>query len=364
MVAKKTPLYDEHVKLGGKVVDYAGWFLPVQYEGLIAEHEAVRNAAGLFDVSHMGEIVVKGKDALAYLQYLVTNDIASIEADQIIYTLMCYPDGGVVDDFLVYKYDDEEYLLVVNAANTDKDFKWMISNKKDFNIILENISDQIGEVAIQGPESEKILQKLTDTDLSKIKPFYFNRKVNISGVECMVSRTGYTGEDGFEVYAPADGIVTVWNKILEAGKEHGIKPTGLGCRDTLRFEAGMPLYGHEISQEITPLEGGLKFFVKLDKEEDYIGKEALNKQWDEGLKRKVIGFEMIDRGIPRENYDVYKNGKKIGHVTTGYMSPTLKKNIGVALVDIEEARLDNEFDIMIRNKPAKAKTIKKRFYKR
>ena len=186
MVTKKTPLYDEHVKLGGKVVDYAGWFLPVQYEGLIAEHEAVRNAAGLFDVSHMGEIVVKGKDALAYLQYLTTNDIGSIETDQIIYTIMCYPDGGVVDDFLVYKYGDEEYLLVVNAANTDKDFKWMIDNKKDFNIILENISDQIGEVAIQGPESEKILQKLTDKDLSKMKPFHFDRKVNISGIECMV----------------------------------------------------------------------------------------------------------------------------------------------------------------------------------
>ncbi|NMB26551.1 MAG: glycine cleavage system aminomethyltransferase GcvT [Tissierellia bacterium] len=364
MVTKKTPLYDEHVKLGGKVVDYAGWFLPVQYEGLIAEHNAVRNAAGLFDVSHMGEVVVKGKDALAYLQYLTTNDIGSIETDQIIYTIMCYPDGGVVDDFLVYKYDDEEYLLVVNAANTDKDFKWMIDQKKDFNIILENISDQVGEVAIQGPKSEEILQKLTDTDLSKIKPFHFDRKVNISGVECMVSRTGYTGEDGFEIYSPAEGIVKIWNDILEAGKEHGIKPAGLGCRDTLRFEAGMPLYGHEISKEITPLEGGLKFFVKLDKKEDFIGKEALNKQWDEGLKRKVVGFEMVGRGIPRENYDVYKNGEKIGHVTTGYMSPTLKKNIGVALIKTEETKLDNEIDIMIRNKPVKAVTINKRFYKR
>ena len=182
MVAKKTPLYDEHVRLGGKVVDYAGWFLPVQYEGLIAEHEAVRNAAGLFDVSHMGEIVIKGEDALPYLQYLLTNDIASIEKNQIIYTLMCYPDGGVVDDFLVYKYDDEEYLLVVNAANTDKDFKWMIDNKKDFNIIIENISNQIGEVAIQGPNSEKVLQKLTDYDLSSMKPFRFDSKVNISEI--------------------------------------------------------------------------------------------------------------------------------------------------------------------------------------
>ncbi|HSH36375.1 glycine cleavage system aminomethyltransferase GcvT [Schnuerera sp.] len=364
MVAKKTPLYDEHVKLGGKVVDYAGWFLPVQYEGLIPEHEAVRNAAGLFDVSHMGEIVVKGKDALAYLQYLLTNDIGSIKTDQIIYTFMCYPDGGVVDDFLVYKYDEEEYLLVVNAANTDKDFKWMIDNKKDFNIIIENKSDQIGEVAIQGPKSEKILQKLTETDLSSIKPFHFNRKVKISGIECMVSRTGYTGEDGFEVYAPAEGIVTVWNDILEAGKEEGIKPTGLGCRDTLRFEAGMPLYGNEISKDITPLEGGLKFFVKLDKEEDFIGKEALNNQWTEGLTRKVAGFELLGRGIPREGYEIYKDGEKIGHVTTGYMSPTLKKSIGNALIDINEIELGNEVDVMIRKRPVKAKIISRKFLKK
>ena len=361
MTVKKTPLYDEHVKLGGKVVDYAGWYLPVQYEGLIPEHEAVRNAAGLFDVSHMGGIVVKGKDALAYLQYLLTNDIASIDDNQVIYTMMCYPDGGVVDDFLVYKYDDEEYLLVVNAANTDKDFKWMIDHKKDFNIIIENKSDQIAIIAIQGPESEGILQKLTDTDLSKMKPFHFDKDVVVSGVECMVSRTGYTGENGYELYLATEDAVEVWNALLEAGKDEGIKPTGLGCRDTLRFEAGMPLYGNEISKEITPLEGGLKFFVKLDKEEDYIGKEALNKQWDEGLKRKVAAFELKGRGIPRAGYKVQKDGAEIGHVTTGYMSPTLKKSLGVALIKTEETELGNEIDIVIRNKPVKAVIIKRRF---
>jgi len=364
MTAKKTPLYEEHVKLGGKIVDYAGWLLPVQYEGLIAEHNAVRSTAGLFDVSHMGGIVVKGKDALAFLQYLLTNDIASIGDNEIIYTLMCYPDGGVVDDFLVYRYSEDEYFLVVNAANTDKDFKWMIDNKKDFNIIIENKSDQISIVAIQGPESKTILQKLTNYDLSNIKPFHFEKKVNIADVECMISRTGYTGEDGFEIYASNEGIIKVWNSLLEKGKEHGIQPAGLGARDTLRFEAGMPLYGNEISKDINPLEGGLKFFVKLDKEEDYIGKEALNKVWTEGLKRKTVGFEMVDRGIPREGYEVFKNGEKIGHVTTGYMSPTLKKSIGVALLDIEHTKLGTEIDIMIRNKPAKAKTINKRFYTR
>lgn len=363
MVAKKTPLYDEHVRLGGKIVEYAGWFLPVQYEGLIPEHEAVRNAAGIFDVSHMGQIVVKGKDALSYLQYLCTNDISKVEKNQTIYTMFCYPDGGVVDDFLIYKLEDDEYILVVNAANTDKDFKWMIDNKKDFNIIIENKSDQIGEVAIQGPNSEKILQKLTDFDLSSIKPFYFEPKVDMLGIECMVSRTGYTGEDGFEVYAPAEDIVKIWNALLEKGKEDGLKPCGLGCRDTLRFEAGMPLYGNEISEDINPLEGGLKFFVKFEKEEDFIGKEALKKQWDEGLTRKVVGFELLGRGIPREGYEVHKDGKKIGHVTTGYMSPTLKKSIGNALIDINETEIGNEIDIMIRNKPVKAKVISRKFLK-
>ena len=218
MVARKTPLYDEHVKLGGKIVDYAGWLLPVQYEGLIPEHNAVRNEAGIFDVSHMGEIVVKGEEAEAYLDYLLTNDISKMEDNQVIYTFMCYPDGGVVDDLLVYRYNGEEYLLVVNAANVDKDFKWMIDNKKDFNIIIENISDQVGEVAIQGPEAANILQKLTETDLSAIKPFHLKRNVDIAGVKCMISRTGYTGEDGFEVYTSEEGIITVWKKLLEVGK--------------------------------------------------------------------------------------------------------------------------------------------------
>lgn len=361
MVTKKTPLYDEHVKLGGKIVDYAGWFLPVQYEGLIQEHEAVRSTAGMFDVSHMGEIFVKGKDALNYLQYLLTNDISKAVENQIIYSPMCYPDGGVVDDLLVYKFNEEEYMLVVNAANTDKDFKWMIDNKKDFSIIIENKSDQFGEIAIQGPKSEDILQKLTVYNLSEIKYYYFKRDVNVAGVNTIVSRTGYTGEDGFEIYASRDDIVSVWNKLLEAGEEYGLKPAGLGARDTLRFEAGMPLYGQEISEEVNPLEGGLKFAVKFNKEADFIGKEELKKQWDEGLKRKIVGFEMIGRGIPREGYEVFKDGKKIGYVTTGYLSPTLKKNIGNALIDIDETELGNEIDIMIRKKPIKAKIIKRKF---
>lgn len=364
MEAKKTPLYDEHVGLGGKVVDYAGWYLPVQYEGLIAEHEAVRNAVGLFDVSHMGEITIKGKEALAFVDYLMTNDISKVVDNQIVYTFMCAPDGGVVDDLLVYRLAHDDFYLVVNASNTAKDYKWIVDQKGNFDVEITNISDTVGEVAIQGPLAQKVLQKLTKTDLNTITFFTLNRKVDINGVECMISRTGYTGEDGFEVYTTNEGIVKVWKDILEAGKEAGIKPCGLGCRDTLRFEASLPLYGHEISDEINPLEGGFKYFVKLDKASDFIGKEALNKHWKEGLKRKLAGFEMIDRGIPREGYEIQKDGKTIGHVTTGYMSPTLKKNIGNALISPEYTELGTEIDIIIRNKPAKAKIVSKKFLKK
>ena len=364
MDAKKTPLYDEHIKLGGNVVDYAGWFLPVEYEGLVPEHEAVRNAVGLFDVSHMGEITVKGKDALAFVNYLMTNDIASIVDNQIIYTFMCNESGGVVDDLLVYRYDENFFYLVVNAGNTTKDWKWIQDHKGDFEVELENISDEVGEVAIQGPLAEKTLQKLTDLDLSSIKFFHLNRNVDIAGVNCMVSRTGYTGEDGFEVYCDNEGVVKVWQEIMKAGEEFGIKPTGLGCRDTLRFEASLPLYGHEMDDVITPLEAGFKYFVKLDKDTDYIGKEALNKQWDAGLERKLVGIELIDKGIAREGYEVYKDGEKIGHVTTGYKSPTLGKVIGNALIATEFTALGTEVDVKIRNKFAKAKVISKKFLKK
>ena len=363
-MAKKTPLYDEHVKLGGKIVDYAGWLLPVQYEGLVQEHEAVRNAVGLFDVSHMGEITIKGKDALAFVDYLMTNDITKVVDNQIIYTFMCRPTGFVVDDLLVYRFGPEEFYLVVNASNADKDYAWILEQKGDFQVEIENISDDVGEVAIQGPLAQKVLQKLTKTDLDKITFFTLDRKVDVNGVECMVSRTGYTGEDGFEVYTTNEGVVKVWNDLLEAGKDEGIKPVALGCRDTLRFEASLPLYGHEMGEEINPLEGGFKYFVKLDKEADFIGKEELNKQWTEGLKRKLAGFEMVGRGIPRENYEIQKDGQVIGHVTTGYMSPTLKKSIGNALIKTEFTPIGTEIDIMIRNKPVKAVVISKKFLKK
>ena len=358
---KKTKLYETHNRYGGKVIEFSGWLLPVQYEGIIEEHQAVRNNAGLFDVSHMGEVEVKGKDAFKYVQNLVTNDVSTLGDNQIIYTFMCYEDGGTVDDLLVYKFNEEHYLLVINAGNIEKDYEWMLQNKGSYDALIVNVSNEISEVALQGPRAEEILQKLTDFNLDDIKFFYCNRNVVIDGVKCLVSRTGYTGEDGFEIYTENEHIEKLWDKILEAGKPYGIKPAGLGCRDTLRFEAALPLYGHEISKDITPLEAGLGFFVKLNKE-NFIGKEALVKQKEEGLKRKVVGFEMKERGIPRNGYEVTANGENIGFVTTGYMSPTLKKNIGLALIDSKYTELGTEINIAIRNKSLKAEVISKKFY--
>ena len=357
---KKTSLYDEHIELGGKMVDFAGWALPVQYEGLVPEHEAVRNEAGLFDVSHMGAVFVRGEEALDYLQYMVTNDVSKIEDNGILYTFMCYEDGGVVDDFLIYKYSDKEYFLVLNAANVDKDIEWMEKHAEGYDIEIVNDSDKTGILALQGPNSEKILQKLTDTDLSEMKTFTLIQEVEIAGKKAMVSRNGYTGEDGFEIYADKNDIVTIWREILEKGKDEGIKPAGLGSRDTLRFEAGLPLYGNELTAEINPIEAGQKFFVKFDKG-DFLGKEALEKEVDGGQTRKAIGFELLERGIPREGYKLAKDGKEIGYVTTGYMSPTLGKSIGFGLVDIEEGKLGNEIEMIARKKPIKAKIVKRRF---
>ncbi|MBU5591962.1 glycine cleavage system aminomethyltransferase GcvT [Clostridium sp. MSJ-4] len=360
---RKTPLIDLYGNYGGKVVDYAGWALPVEFEGLIPEHEAVRNQAGLFDVSHMGEISVKGKDALKFLQHIMTNDISILEKNQVVYTLMCYENGGVVDDLILYKFDEEDYFLVVNASNVDKDFQWILDNKEGFNIEIENLSPKYYQLALQGPKAEEILQRMTDTNLSQIKFFYFERNAKIKGIDCLVSRTGYTGEDGFEIYTTNhEGIKILWDEILKEGKEDGVKPIGLGARDTLRFEANLPLYGNEISQDITPLEGGLGFFVKLNKEE-FIGKEVLVKQKSEGLKRKVVGFEMIDRGIARHGYTVLnEGGEEIGVVTTGYYSPTLKKNIGLALIKSENSEIGKDIFIQVRNRKLKANIINKRFY--
>lgn len=363
-MGKKTALYDMHVKYGGDIVDYAGWELSTKFEGLVPEHNAVRNGVGMFDVSHMGEIEVKGPDASKFIQYLMTNDLDSIKDGQIIYTFFCYENGGVVDDLLVYKYNPEHLFLVVNAGNIDKDYAWITEHAKNFNVEVKDLSPEISEVAVQGPLAQQVLQKIVDVNLDDIKFFHFIDGVKVAGVNCIVSRTGYTGEDGFEVYFANADAVPVWEAIMAAGKDEDIKPVGLGCRDTLRFEANLPLYGNELTADNTPLEAGYGFFVKVDKEPDFIGKAALKKQKEEGLKRKVVGFEMIDKGIPRHGYAVEADGKEIGYVTTGYAAPTVGKTIGMAMVDSDHSALDSEIDIVIRNKKAKAKVVSRKFLER
>lgn len=356
---KKTALYENHVALGGKIIEFCGWLLPVEYSGLVPEHNAVRNQAGLFDVSHMGEVTVKGPGSEGFVQNLVTNDVEAMIDNQVFYAQMCQPDGGVVDDLLVYKISKDSWYLVINAANVEKDFAWMQECLKGYDAELVNLSPDVSEVALQGPLAQKTLQKLTDTDLESIGFFMFKENVKIAGANCLVSRTGYTGEDGFEIYSDHGSMPAVWDAILAAGKDDGVVPCGLGCRDTLRFEATLPLYGHEISSTITPLEAGLGMFVKLDK--PFIGRDALVKQKEEGLKRKVVGFELIDRGIPREGYPVFCGGVEVGRVTTGYPAPTVGKTIGLALVSAECSTLGTELEIMIRNKPAKGVVISKKF---
>jgi aminomethyltransferase len=362
---KRTPLFPVYERYGAKTIDFGGWELPVQFSSIKEEHEAVRMRAGLFDVSHMGEFVVKGSDSLAFLQKMMTNDVAKLTDGRAQYTLMCYEDGGTVDDLLIYKKVDGEYLLVVNAANIEKDFAWL--NQHAFgDVQLENVSAEIAQLALQGPLAEQVLQKLTNLDLSALKFFTFQDHVDLQGVKALISRTGYTGEDGFEIYCRAEDAIALWEAILEAGKEEGVIPCGLGARDTLRFEAALPLYGQELSKDITPIEAGLGFAVKTNKEMDFIGKDVLKRQKEEGTTRKLVGIEMIDKGkgIPRHGYKVFANGEEIGFITTGTQSPTLKKNIGLALMKTEFAGLGSEVEVEIRGKRLKAKVIATPFYKR
>lgn len=360
---KRTPLFNEYAKYGAKTIDFGGWELPVQFSSIKEEHLAVRNAAGLFDVSHMGEILVEGSGSTTYLQKLLTNDISKVKIGGAQYNFMCYENGGVVDDLIVYHLDENRYLLCVNAANIEKDFNWMINNTFG-DVKITNKSDEYAQIALQGPRSEEILQPLTEFDLSQIKPFKFQEQVDIKGYKVLLSRTGYTGEDGFELYGEPSAIVSLWNILLEEGKEKGLVPAGLGARDTLRFESGLPLYGQELSADITPLEAGLHFAVKLEKESDFNGKAALIKQKEQGIPHKLVGVEMIDKGIPRHGYKVYKDGKEIGHITTGTQIPSTKRNVGFALIDIDYSQIDTELQIEIRNKQLNAKVVSTPFYKR
>ncbi|OAS85168.1 glycine cleavage system aminomethyltransferase GcvT [Metabacillus litoralis] len=360
---KRTPLFEVYKNYGAKTIDFGGWDLPVQFSSIKEEHEAVRTKAGLFDVSHMGEVEVRGADSLAFLQKIATNDVSLLKTGGAQYTAMCYEDGGTVDDLLIYKKADNDYLLVINASNIDKDIDWLTANING-DVTIKNISNEVALLALQGPIAQQVLQKLTDTDLTEIKFFKFKDGVKVSGVNSLLSRTGYTGEDGFEIYCAVEDALVLWEKILEVGKEDGVLPCGLGARDTLRFEAILPLYGQELSKDITPIEAGIGFAVKPNKEADFNGKAVLKKQKENGPARKLVGIELIDKGIPRHGYEVFANGEQIGVVTTGTQSPTLKKNIGLALLKAEFTALGTEVEVQIRKKRLKAEVVATPFYKR
>jgi len=324
---KKTSIYDYHVKHGGKIVEFCSWALPVQFSGLIKEHLEVRTNAGIFDVSHMGEILIEGEDAKTFVDYLLTNDATKLYPGRVFYTAMCYPDGGIIDDLLVYMYNDNKFLLVVNASNIEKDFNYIIENNK-FNCKATNVSQDYFQLAVQGPSAEKFLNKLLNEDLNSIKFFHF-KELLIENNNCIVSRTGYTGEDGFEIYGPWAYGGILFDKLVKIG----VAPCGLGARDTLRLEAALMLYGNDIDKTTSPLEAGIDFCVKLNKKSDFIGKDALIKQKEKGLNKKLYGFT-LDNGIARNGYEIFDiNGKKVGFVTSGTMSPSLDKAVFMAYID-------------------------------
>jgi len=360
---KKTPLNAAHRALGGKMVDFGGWEMPVQYPaGVIEEHIATRTRAGLFDVSHMGEIWVEGPDAIPFVNRITTNDVTKLVDGQAHYSALPNEDGGVVDDLLVYRFADDRLLLVVNAGTTDKDWEWINKNKGNENISLRNASSDYCQIAIQGPKAIEILQKLTETDLAPIGYYHFTEG-KVDGVDAIISRTGYTGEDGFEVYAAADRAEQLWNKLLETGKEHGILPCGLAARNTLRLESAMSLYGHELSDEISTLEANLGWITKLQKG-DFIGRDQIAVLKENGLTRKLIGFEMKEPGIARDGFDIYVGDEKVGVVTSGSPAPFLKKNIGLAFLPPEFANVGQEIRIDVRGKRLAAEVVPTPFYKR
>lgn len=352
----KTCLHDRHVKQGALMSPFGGFDMPIQYDGITQEHNAVRQNVGVFDVSHMGEVRVKGPQAYDFVSHIFVNDVTGAPDGQIYYGMMCYENGGTVDDLLVYKVNDQEYFLVINAANIDKDVAWIKKNAEGFDCTVEDESPKYGEVAVQGPKAEETVEKVLGIDCKDIA-FYNFKTFQVDGEEIIVSRTGYTGEDGFEIYGSHDYIVKVWDKLMEAG----VQPCGLGCRDTLRFEVGLPLYGDELADDITPIEASLSMFVKLDKP-GFIGKEALAAQKAEGVKRRIVGIELEGTAVPRHGYPVLVNGEQVGEITTGYKSISTGKSVAMAMINKPYDKLGTEVEVQIRKKTFPGKVVKKRFY--
>lgn len=358
---KRTSLFETHQSLKAKMVDFGGWNMPVQYSGIIEEHNAVRNAVGLFDVSHMGEIDIAGPEAEKLVNHVSTNNAAKLKTGQAHYSALLYEHGGFVDDILVHKVSGTHFFLCVNASNQEKDFEHVCALNR-FDAKVEFTSEKYAQLAIQGPEAGQTLQKLTETDLGKIKYYWFTDGV-VSGTAARIAHTGYTGEDGFEIYIDPSEAPRIWNEILQAGAEFGIKPCGLGARNTLRLEAKMALYGHEITASINPLEADLGWIVKMDKG-DFLGKQALHEVEKNGLSRKLVGFEMTERGIARDGYEVWLDGNPAGWVTSGGPSPTLGRNIGLCYLPIGKAKPGITIQVIIRNAPVEAVTVETPFYKR
>ncbi|MCZ7609408.1 MAG: glycine cleavage system aminomethyltransferase GcvT [Ignavibacterium sp.] len=359
---KRTTFYNIHKKLGAKLVEFAGFEMPIQYSSIISEHKSVRNSVGVFDVSHMGEVFVKGEKALDFIQYIAINDASKLQTGRVQYSAMCYEDGGIVDDLLIYKIADDEFLLVINASNIEKDFKWMQENNQ-FGVELRNESDNYSLLAVQGPNSLNTLQKLTDTQINM--EYYHFTNLKLAGVDMILSRTGYTGEVGYELYFKGDEKTAeeLWNKIFEAGKEFNIQPAGLAARDTLRLEMGFCLYGNDIDQTTNPLEAGLGWITKLSKQ-NFIGKDALVKIKESGLKRKLVAITSDEKTFPRHGYDISVNNKKIGTVTSGTVSPMLDKPIALGYVETEFSEIETDVNFLIRGKEIPAKVVKLPFVKR
>ena len=353
MENKRTCLYDKHVKQGALISPFGGFDMPIQYSTIIDEHQAVRTDCGVFDVSHMGEVTVKGADAERYVQHIFTNDVSKIEAGQILYGMMLYDNGGTVDDLLVYKMAENDFFLVVNAANIDKDWEWMQKQSEGFDIELLNRSEDYGQIAVQGPNAETVVEEVLGIACKELT-FYTVKTIG----DVIVSRTGYTGEDGFEIYESHNYICDCWDKLMESGR---CKPCGLGCRDTLRFEVGLPLYGDELSADISPVMAGLSMFCKLDKEE-FVGKDALVDQKTNGVAQKLVGIELEGKAIPRHGYTVLKDGEPVGEVTTGYHSISTDKSVCMALVKAEYGKLGTPLEVQIRKKTFPGVVVKKRFY--
>lgn len=363
-ILKRTELYQWHVDHGGRMVPFAGYEMPVQYPtGPIQEHEATRNAAGLFDIDHMGQMEIRGPGAEEFVNHVVTYDVTQMKLLDAHYAIFCYADGSCIDDLFVYKMPEGDgfyFFLAINASNRDKDVAWVKNHARGYDVQIKDISEETYMIAFQGPKAPEIMNRLTSVDLSQVARFTAVQDTILGDVPVLLGRTGYTGEDGFEIFFPAVQALKVWEGILKTGEADGVKPIGLAARDSLRFEACMPLYGHEINDHITPVEAGLNFAISYDKE--FIGRDALLKQRLEKPARVQVGFEMIDKGVAREHYPVFFNGEEVGFVSSGMFSPTTKKYLGMAYVPREISTRDTEIDIIIRGKPVKAKIVKKPFY--